>query len=632
MEKFPVYPYAFIQVPAVAKKSGVDVICKDIQGIPSMSWRQTIQALIEKHDPMMILITLRNTDSLVAQDYVPNGTNPYFPIERTKELISAIREISSLKIILGGFGFSLLPNDLMHYLRPDLGVLGGPDGFFTHLEEIKSGNCDKVPNLMYFKEDRLISTPRELYSPLADSEYTPQAIRAMMEFYETFPTPGFQGAPVEIMRGCSHSCLFCAEPISVGPKVRYRDPDAVMKDIKILADNGITKIYMISSELNPVGNEYILQLADRICSFNKTQPENGKVTWYGANYLLTFSEEDYRRLYRSGFTGGWFDVTGLDDKNARSMHTPYRIERLRENLRIYAETTRRQNDLRREQEGSKTQDQAGDGREDDSVRWTMFLGNPGTTLEAIRNTLQAAHREGLSDLFDDCSIIKATRVFDYERLTETALASTYSVTSELKRTKYQQMLPSFAYPPALLEDFSEEEISGMFDYFAETYLSKKYQRTRDWHGFIQQNTTAESVNQWMMELSKIKGVRIPLRSEVSDIQTLFLEKEHSITANEMAQNAVDLFVSTSLMAFPYFFESLGLPGTPEILALFSPYELATIVFNRWKLDQGLPEQNWSIFSLWKRDLLQFCIRAILYRFNVQTDPTYREFFIQQVNS
>jgi hypothetical protein len=29
MDAFPVYPYAFIQVPAVARQAGIDVICKD---------------------------------------------------------------------------------------------------------------------------------------------------------------------------------------------------------------------------------------------------------------------------------------------------------------------------------------------------------------------------------------------------------------------------------------------------------------------------------------------------------------------------------------------------------------------------------------------------------------------------
>jgi len=77
MDGFPVYSYAFIQVPAVARQSGIEVICTDLLEMPQGSWEQTIQTLIKQHNPTMILITLRNTDSLNAQDYEPDGSKPY---------------------------------------------------------------------------------------------------------------------------------------------------------------------------------------------------------------------------------------------------------------------------------------------------------------------------------------------------------------------------------------------------------------------------------------------------------------------------------------------------------------------------------------------------------------------------
>jgi len=134
MDTYPLYPYAFIQVPAVARRAGIEVICKDLLGLPQDNWKPTIQTLIEFHNPAMILITLRNTDSFDSPDYEWNSLNEgersaYFPIERTRELITAIRAISDLKITLGGFSFSLLPHELMQYLRPDFGVLGGRDDF-----------------------------------------------------------------------------------------------------------------------------------------------------------------------------------------------------------------------------------------------------------------------------------------------------------------------------------------------------------------------------------------------------------------------------------------------------------------------------------------------------------------------
>lgn len=640
--KFPVYPYAFIQVPAIARQSGIEVICKDMLGIPHESWKQTIQTLIEKHNPAMILITLRNTDSLDSTNYkgddLDGNQNAYFPIERTRELITAIREISDLKIALGGFGFSLLPGELMRYLRPDFGVYEGPDDFFAHFEDVKNGNLDKVANLLFFQNGKLISNPRKLYPPLADAEYTPQAIEAMLEFYAAFPSPGFQGAPVEVMRGCNHSCVFCAEPHSKGAQVRYRELSAVMKDIEILVNHGVTRLYIVSSELNPEGNEFVLELADRLRSLNESQAEDRKITWYGANYLLKFESDEYARLSRSGFTGGWFDITALDDENARAMRTPYRNTSLLTCLKIYVEHQKKQINLLLAQKarGSELKIQAGDGKKDELIRWTMFLGNPATTIETIRNTLEIANLNDLPNLFDSCDLTDHIRVFDYEELDEATIAATYSVTPDLKRTSYHQLLPSFAYPPALLRDFSEEEISEMFNHIAETYLSKKYQQTRDWHGFVHQKATAASIARWMAELSNIMEMDLPtqlgqITGESAILHELFTEQpqegEILSDTSQFAKKTVDFIVSTCLEIFPDFFESLGLPSSANELDRTTPYELAVSVFSRWERPAELAMQTRSILPEWKHDLLQFCVHAILYRYNILLNQKYRQLFI-----
>ena len=153
MESFPIYPYAFIQVPAVARRAGVELVCKDLHGIPEADWPDTVQRLIEQHAAEMVLITLRNTNSLDIEDYVQFANmegDPcaYFPIEQTSALIAAVRGVSTLKIAVGGFGFSVMPEQLMHHLRPDYGVFGGGDDFFHHFDDLEArgsrGCCQPV--------------------------------------------------------------------------------------------------------------------------------------------------------------------------------------------------------------------------------------------------------------------------------------------------------------------------------------------------------------------------------------------------------------------------------------------------------------------------------------------------------
>ena len=653
MESFPVYPSAFIQVPAVARQAGIEVICQDLLGIPEEQWSQTVQSLITQHDPVMILVTLRNTDSLSSQDYerdeVKNcSPKAYFPIERARALIALIRTVTDLKIAVGGFGFSLLSAEVMPYLQPDYGVFGSPRAFFDHFEQIKAGNPAGVPNLMYFRSDQLVVNPPLFYPPLAETEYTPHAVQAMLQFYEAFPEPGFLGAPVEIMRGCCHSCVFCAEPHVGGRQVQYRDLSAVMGDIEILVSHGITRIYIISSELNPEGNDFILQLADRIRSFNEQQSLDRRITWFGANYLLNFSFDEFERLHQSGFTGGWFDITALDDENARLMRTPYRIKSLISALKSYARFEKMRLSKRQSASPPEGVYEAGNADPEDlSVYWTLFLGNSATTVETIRRTLRVANEEGLAQLFSGCSITPNIRVFDYEQPDHDTLAGTFSLTPDLERTAYQQHLPSFAYSPALLQHFgSEEAIKVMFKHIAETYLSTKYQHSRNWLRFIRQKTDPGSVVKWTGYLSGANQIQQFLELDPASgeedspvIRRLFNDRpqdDEKKSMAELAENLVDSLLSACLEGFPDLFNSIGLPSTLDELKQRTPYELAAAIFPRWHTEEEIineaVRQVGSAPGELLQDFLRFCIQAVLYRGNIQLQPVYRQLFIPDQSS
>jgi hypothetical protein len=615
MESFPVYPYAFIQVPAVARRAKIDVICRDLLGIPVAAWSHTLQDLLQRHDPAMFLITLRNTDSMSFADYHPNGpgkdlNKAYFPIERTKLLIKTIRELSDKPVAVGGIGFSILAEELMPILRPDFGVFGAADAFFSYFQDIIRGEYHRVANLLYFQGDKIVTNRRVYFPPSREIEYSPQAIQEMMAFYEQFPEPGFMGASLEIIRGCSHACVFCCEPHVAGREVRYRDLAAILGEIKLLVDNGITEMYLISSELNPEENGFILQVADSIRRFNEQQSAASKISWFGANYLLKFDRTDYQRLAASGFTGGWFDITGLDDRNAQAMRTPYRNKTLLSHLKDYIDYQRKGID-HSAADVSGT-DQVGELRnagsqEDHEIRWTMFLGNPATTMETIRETIAQANHEGLSALFDCCHIVRPIRVFDYEQPSIETLEVTFSINNELERVAYRQTMPSFAYPPLLLKHFgSEEAIETMFAHIAETYLSTAYMETRDWQDFIFRQT-----------LDRVRGRfgELPERPSV-----------------EHLEKRIESFLHEFLQTFSKELLALGLPTSLAELKRMTPYLLALSLYDSWSSDREVVaticEQAHIGLNDEKYQWVELFIKTVLYRFNVKLLPAYRPLFFE----
>jgi hypothetical protein len=602
MESFPVYPYAFVQVPAVARRANIEVVCQDLLAIPAAEWPGTIKRLQEQHEPAMFLITLRNTDSMNYVDYQPEGLGKdagkaYFPIEETKRLIDTIRALSDKPITVGGFGFSILAKELMSLLRPDFGVVGGADEFFLHFQDIIQGDYRQVANLLYFIGDEVVANERIYFPPSPEIEYTPQGIKEMMAFYDRFPEPGFKGAPLEIMRGCNHACVFCCEPFVAGRKVQYRELETIMGEIELLVENGITEMYMISSELNPEGNDFVLQLAERIEAFNEQQPATRQVTWFGANYLLKFDYDDHRRLYASGFTGGWFDITGLDDRNARAMRTPYRNDTLLSHLKDYLQYQR--------EEVDHSAAIASGVREDEAVRWTMFLGNPASTMETVRETIARANHEGLATSFDRCYIVRPIRVFDYEEPSGETLEVTFSINNRLQHVAYQQSMPSFAYPAALLKHLgSEAAIESMFDHIGETYLSRHYEETRDWPAFLE-----EQAPELLAGHSPGMGER---------------------PSPEQAKERIDGFLREFLRNYRAELAAAGLPSTWAGLEQLTPYTMAAALYGRWDSESAVREALCEQMRIGPDDerqqLVDFFVKTILYRFGVQMIPEYRALF------
>ena len=134
-------------------------------------------------------------------------------------------------------------------------------------------------------------------------------------------------------------------------------------------------------------------------------------------------------------------------------------------------------------------------------------GGPGRKKQGRRYPKDKGKHFPMLKLLYGCHIITNIRVFDYERPNKVTLAVGYSVTANLERTGYQQLLPSFAYPPALLQDFgSEEETKLMFRHIARTYLSTRYRKSRDWHNFVRHRTTDALIASWIAELSDTRGV------------------------------------------------------------------------------------------------------------------------------
>jgi hypothetical protein len=660
------YPYAFVQLTEIADRFGIEVISRDLFGIPEDEFSEYLTSLLNINNFDAILITLRNTDTVGVEDYEQYSSTVdhhqpksagtisdahYYPIHLTKSLIHKLRKLTQVPIVIGGFGFSILPEKMMGFLEPDFGVIGEPDGFFENFNQILSKKeLNRIPNLIYTKDGVINYGPRVYYPPSFRSEYTQKIINQRQVFYNKFIASNdvtlIHSVPIEISRGCPKRCIYCAEPYVKGRKVQYRNLKVVEEEIDFLATFGLNNFFLICSEINADGNKYILQLAERLIKINQNRPENEKITWYGL-YLMKFSGDEFELLRKSGFLGGWYDVASLEDVNLTDAKVPYLSEEIINNMKavytsIRDEASNRGIEIPSREERifhGKTLDHANSLLRFD---WSLFIGNTATTINTIQETLRKADEAGFYHIFDECFVNKATRVYDYLITTDKLLEFTTSYNTDGKKRSYNELLPSFTYPPGLQLHFKDtSELKTFLDLIQDVYLSANHLFKQKWNWFLSKYTNPSSLFSWwdrtvqskilISSISTLDEVQNYLKflietPTIENIELLFnptpgREKFFSFIANIVMKNIFYYYRDKLTKVLDF----LNLASDLDVVFSSTPYQITVSLFQHYadekELFQVLRDHEFN------DELTMFFINYLLYQNSIQLKSKYQTFFI-----
>ncbi len=485
----PVYPYAFVQVSALARRVGLSVVRWDGLELSRQQKLECITQLVKDHQPRAVAFTIRQADSVAADNYISIDSktpakNPWFPVEDTRAAILRVRELCGAKIFVGGFNFTVNSVSAAEYLQPDFGILGEPDEFFDHFDEVIGGRTEGISNLLYRADGAWRQNQRVYWGPLDDIEYTEDIIDEIFRFHgernlrnanlEDVPGLGSYketgiSIAVEIARGCPCSCVFCCEPKVKGKTVRVRNLDVIEAEIHNLLRYGLRYYWFICSELN-FAKDHVLKLAERVIKINETLAR--PIFW--RSYFLpgTFSKDEFRILLRSGLLieqSGAF--TTLSNENLKQMREPYRVRHALQHIK----------DLMELNEEPEFQDRR-------QPRWVLWswLGNPYATLDSVRTTLETFSQEKLDLKYDEADSYPALRVYEcLDNLPEEARQEAITVTQD-DDTPKTLIHPSYYYNSKLIEHFGGiGEIHDFMQYARETFLSRYYRLTRNWRLFAQ---------------------------------------------------------------------------------------------------------------------------------------------------
>ncbi len=231
---FPVYPLGASVIINALKRAGYESRLFDyFQNDCSLD---AVTDIMESMNPEVVGISMRNVDNV-------NLLNEQKYLDVIRLLVDRIRRDSKAKIILGGAGFSLMPEALLAEMGGDYGVVGEGEKLIVDL--VYRIACNDLP------EQRIFHAPHSLAGPeILAADYDPELLSFYLKFGKT--------ASVQTKRGCPNQCVYCTYPIIEGSRIRPRLPSDVIDDVeRLLEHSEVKSIFFTDSVFNDREGHYL---------------------------------------------------------------------------------------------------------------------------------------------------------------------------------------------------------------------------------------------------------------------------------------------------------------------------------------------------------------------------------------
>lgn len=230
---YAVYPLGMSMVAAALKAEGHEVTMFDF--LHRGKSLDAVRSVVRESAPELVGISIRNVDNV-------NLMNEQRYIETVRDIVRVLREETGAKIVLGGSGFSVMPQQVLEAAGADYGITGEGEVVFCRFAAGAAGG-------QYPVERILGSTPCLTGGQIPPAFYEPE----MMKFY----LQSGHMAAIQTKRGCEHGCVYCTYPVLEGHRLRERDPAAVVDDMeRLVSDYKAKYIFFTDSVFNDNQGRY----------------------------------------------------------------------------------------------------------------------------------------------------------------------------------------------------------------------------------------------------------------------------------------------------------------------------------------------------------------------------------------
>ncbi len=261
-------------------------------------WKSALARELKNSEPLAVGISVRNTDDssfATRKSFLP----------WIKEVVNEVKRLTNSFVLLGGVGFSIMPEAILRFTEADAGVFGDGEQVAPALArclENKEDFC-YLPNIVYRRKGDIVRNRRVN----VDLQQLPLPHRRLFNNKKYEELGAMVG--IETKRGCSGQCTFCADPVAKGSSIRIRPPTTVVREFADLLDQGVSWFHLCDSEFNlPIAH------AKDVCHGIIQAGLGDKLRWYTYCSPTPFDYELASLMKRAGCAGINFGVDSLCDE------------------------------------------------------------------------------------------------------------------------------------------------------------------------------------------------------------------------------------------------------------------------------------------------------------------------------
>ena len=243
---YPVYPLGCAVVAEALRRAGHETRFFDCNSI--VKGRSDVDSTIvdlerefRSFRPELIGISIRNIDNVNILE-----EETFLDLPRSVVKIAA-KTLPDVPVVLGGSGYSIMPEALLDEIGADYGVAGeGEQAILELVAALEKGSPPPVDSTGIIRSSK---SPLRNDSILG-AEYIP-------ELLERYNAAGCV-MPLQTKRGCSNRCVYCTYPFLEGRELRLRPPKNVLADMRRLRDEfGADMVFFTDSVFNDSAGNYL---------------------------------------------------------------------------------------------------------------------------------------------------------------------------------------------------------------------------------------------------------------------------------------------------------------------------------------------------------------------------------------